>query len=155
MRLPANSYRKIPLVAFIPSDLFHHLLTTHSLQQITSPSLRQVGSQDTADNTSSLLKATGTVIDRNFISFKLQSEANIMEVQSSFSPRTWQQGTNYLNAKSQKLTRFYKKVSLTFNGKTSDDFVPHRLVTSNQKASLWQEFTVTEPPHKYLKLLWT
>lgn len=45
------------------------------------------------------------------------------------------------------------KVNLTFNGKTSDDFVPYRAVISNQKASLWQKFTVTKAPQKYLKLL--
>jgi len=44
------------------------------------------------------------------------------------------------------------KVSLTFSGKTSDNFVPDRAVISKQKATLWQKFTVTMAPQKYLKL---
>lgn len=57
------------LAAFILSDLFHHLLTTCSLWQLTSPHVCPVDTQDTSENTSSLLKATASVkIKISFIS---------------------------------------------------------------------------------------
>lgn len=48
---------------------------------------------------------------------------------------------------------FYMKVSLTYNGKIPDGFVPERPITSDQKAILWQKIAVIKAPQKYIKLM--